>query len=141
MKQRLSRLVFFSGIFTVAAISCKKEKDTPAETIATRIIGNWREIYSAADINANGQADSNERSSSNYYHILSLYDNGNVHDTLYMNGVASSIDATYSISGDYLSIHFPDIAPKRILQLDASALVLADTTQVPTVITAFNKQQ
>jgi hypothetical protein len=139
MKQRLLLLAFFGPLLAVSVLSCKKDPEGPADTNATRIIGSWRQLYNAIDSNNNGRPDSAERIPTMEYRVLSFYSNGNVHDTLFVDDTASSLNATFSVNGDYLSIFSRGVVPSRILQLDAGTLILKDSSTRPAIITAFNK--
>ena len=128
------------GVFlALAAFSCKKDDGAPPDNNSTRIIGSWREAYRAADSNSNGRADSDERSNSTQYRVVTFYTNGSVRDTAFINGVASSIEATYTIDGDMLGIVFPGIPASKITRLDADSLVLSDTTSRPHLLTGYFK--
>lgn len=138
MQQRVIRMVLFAAL-AFSAASCSKDDDTPPQTNATRIIGSWRETFRAPDTNGNGIIDSNERSNSGHYRVITFYTNGSVRDTSFINNVAGSIEASYTINELSLNILFPGIGPSRILQLDETNLQLRDTAARPQLVTGFRK--
>lgn len=129
-----------AAFILVAAGSCKRDDEPAPDPNVTRIIGSWKESFRAIDSNANGQPDSSERRASTQYRVATFYTNGAVRDTSFINGVASSIEASYTIDARQLTIIFPGIPPMRVLQLDENILTLRDSTRTPALITSFSKQ-
>lgn len=140
MKQRLFFTAIFGSLLLLAAASCKKDDSAPPVANATRIIGSWKEYFQGIDSNKNGRPDGNEAMNPGNYRIVTFYANGSLRDTSFFNGVASNIETSYAVTGDYLTIVFPGIAPRRILHLDDSGLLLQDTSATLPLLTAFRRQ-
>lgn len=139
MLQRVIYSVLF-GVLLFAVASCRRDDDSPPDTNMTSLVGSWRERYQAPDANENGVVDSNERTTTAHYRVITFYANGSFRDTSYINNVAANIDASYTLAGQTLNINFPGIPPYRVVQLDATTLILRDTSARPQVITGFSKQ-
>ena len=128
LTKHLYALLLGSLLFT----ACKKEDDASPANNSSKIIGNWKRSFTAADTNGNKMMDASEKvlASPGSYELLTFAPDGTCTDSFNNGGSGGKDLATYSVNGDWLTWTFTGTPSwvVKIYQLDDVALVIQDTS-------------
>ncbi|MBA3828769.1 MAG: hypothetical protein H0X33_07520 [Taibaiella sp.] len=142
MKTILSAgLLLMGGAMLFTACS-KSDSTTPVATNSTKIIGTWKKIFDATDANNNGIPDASEKiaPASGDYEYQTYKTGGAFLDSLKAPGIAGTSSGSWSITGDYRILVSPNTMIGKLYQLDATTMIILDTSVHPSQWVAYSKQ-
>lgn len=130
----MKKILIGSSMLVVFFAACKKSDDS-----SSSLVGTWSKTHDAVDNNNNGVLDESEKTAiaAGNYEYATYRSNGTVTDST----AAMTLDATWAVSGNYLTITIPGFgAVTGKYSITGSTLVLEDTSSHPLEWSIYAKQ-
>lgn len=132
----MKKTLLGAAALMVLFAACKKSDDSSS---SSSLVGKWSKTHDATDNNNNGTLDESEKVAiaSGDYEYATYKSNGTVTDS----SALTTLEATWSTSGNYLTITIPGFGSfSGKYNITGSTLTLEDTSAHPTEWTIYAKQ-